>query len=1263
MAYTNYILFNNVFLKNLEPTEEESTVAHYLVHETARDWYHPENFASTELIAEKWLRPLLNAQSLDLAHAELSDPDAWYIVAPWDPETHLALCLVAPKGTDLDGHNEEGRIQKGDHWMIQAVNLARGPEDTTIRWVVLTNGEQWRLLDAHSLRRYEAYLEIDLVDLLQGEQDPLAAYLFYRLFRLEESFERDEQSGKNKLDAFLEESTKATESTEAYLKTSISDNLSIPGDNDGIMAHLCMGIVNAVDPSGQRVFSEAERVAIYRDATYLLYRLLFILYAEARGLLPVSNPAYEKVSLNRLIDEAKEMHISGEQALPGASQTYLWEQTDILFSAIYHSDEGLGIPAYNGSLFDNQDKPYLRDTKIENSYLSNALYELAFLLDPDDESYQERIDYCDLSVRHLGNLYEGMIDYRLFIAEEALYARRDKNNKVKYLPADKTEQKPTDEVIEPGKVYFAQSPHERKATGTHYTAEELVEKLVRQTVLRLLDERWEAFQPKLHEWLAEIEATPPGSRREGLQAYVDDQLENFVNEQVLSLRICDPAMGSGHFLVHIAHQLANYIVSVLSSTPWMNPSVNLNSAYWRRRAVENCLYGVDVNRMAVELAKLSLWLATMEYGRPLSFLDHHLKLGNSLLGVHLDEIASILTDSALNQQTRKTQIAEAEGQYGFREMPQLERNLHKAQALLTDIAEKVVRAAEDIHQQAYNYEQVEAILQPYKQVGDLLVAQKMGWKIKENDLQSLAKALEIGSQEMLKDQQKELLAQGQLSLENQCTFHWPLEFSQIFLYNNSIEYKEQVGFDIVIGNPPFLGGSKISSELGNAFLHFVKISFPESGAQTDLCAYFFRLGFNIINHGRYIGLVATNTISQGDTRKAGLAYILQHGGVITYVDRFVKWPGVATVEINLVSIFKRIDNDISELSNILLDSREIPFISSWLDDLPETEPLSLNQNFRKAFLGDSIKGKGFILSKSEFSELATKNPKNSSCIFPFPNGIDINSDPRQEPSRMVICFSDWTLNQAEQYPDLIKIVRERVKPQRDKNRDDVPIQAKRKRYWWLFGSQSTELYKNAQKFERVLARSRVSELHTITFLPNNMRFGDSLVVFLFNDHYHFALLQSYIHEVWLRRQASSLRTDIRYTPTNCFQTFPFPQSVTPKNQQAAELIGQDYYEHRQNVMLETQLGLTKTYNRFHDQVCQDSDIQTLRRLHVEMDAAILACYNWEDIELEYNFYPNDRKKIRYIPSQDAQREIFIRLIDLNQKIAAEEAEETNGNNE
>ena len=190
-----------------------------------------------------------------------------------------------------------------------------------------------------------------------------------------------------------------------------------------------------------------------------------------------------------------------------------------------------------------------------------------------------------------------------------------------------------------------------------------MERLVRQTVVRLLEERWAAFKPKLEKWLAEIETTPDEAARARLRSYVDSQLEAFVREQILSLRICDPAMGSGHFLVHIAYTVTNFILEVLSATPWDNPAINLDPSYWRRLVVENCLYGVDINGMAVELAKLSLWLATMQLGRPLSFLDHHLKRGNSLLGARLSEITEVLAQSELNKRTRATVIAESKGQY------------------------------------------------------------------------------------------------------------------------------------------------------------------------------------------------------------------------------------------------------------------------------------------------------------------------------------------------------------------------------------------------------------------------------------------------------------------------------------------------------------------------------------------------------------------------------------------------------------------------
>jgi len=1238
MAYSNYLLFNNIFLKNLHPGEDELAAASYLVHESARDWYRNADLSSPSSTAETWIKPLLNQQSLDLAPCGVEEKNAWFIVAPWKRDAPLALCYVVPHTAGLDGHTSEKALPKGQHWMIQAVNLALDLRERPLRWVVLTNGVQWRLLDSQALRRYEAYLEVDLYRLLNGEDDPLAAYLFYRLIRLDNSLEWDETLNCNRLDAFLEQSARATEATEAYLKSAVSDNLDAPG-GAGIMAQLCMGTVRAIDPAGTKAFSEQERAAIYRDATYLLYRLLFILYAEARGLLPMDRPDYRAVSLNYVIDEAAELRLHPDKA--AAKPTGLWKQLTTLFNAIHYSDEYLGIPPYNGGLFEDQDKPFLTQYEIENVYLAEALCELAFLPDPKGEGPPERIDYCDLSVRHLGSLYEGMIEYQLFIAERELLARRSKDGKVEYLPAADQVMRSTDELIHAGRVYFAQSPHERKATGTHYTAEDLVARLVKQTVGRLLDERWQIFKPKLDEWLAEIEATPDEPTRQRLRHFTDSQLEAFVREQVLSLRICDPAMGSGHFLVYAAHTLTGFTLQTLSSTMWDNPAVDLDPDHWRRQVVERCLYGVDINGMAVELAKLSLWLATMEPGRPLSFLDHHLKQGNSLLGANLAEIIEILNTDEFNRRTPKLIQAEARGQRSFRTLPQVQQRLLQVTDLLERISTREVAERADVEQQEADYEAIQSLLKPYKRIGDLLVARKMGWKVNEADLGTLALVLETDALDKLSDNQQQALEEAEATLDNQRTFHWQLEFSDL-----SLHAEPSGSFDVVIGNPPFLGGAKISTQIGDAFLAFLKDRYQPSRQNTDLCAYFFRLGFLLLRKKGLLGMVATNTIAEGDTREGGLQVMLLDNGAIIYADRYVTWPGEASVEVNLVAIARTK----IQPGPRLLNGAKVACISSWLDDLPELAPNRLAQNQDKAFLGSVIHGSGFLLSKEEARSLITNNPRNASCILPYLIGQDINSDPNHSPSRMAIYFGDRTLEQAKQYPDLLSIVIERVKPYRDK--------LKGKEYrekWWRYGRDCVELRKKLPSFSRVLIRSRVSELHMIAFVPSNQVLSDATVVFTFDDFFHFALLQSSYHEIWLRRQASSMRTDIRYTPTDCFQTFPFPQALTQANRVVAEQVGRTYDKHRWQVMARTGLGLTQTYNRFHDPRCMDQEIMHLRHLHTRIDQAILACYGWEDIELQHDFYQNDRKKTRFMLPRDAQREIFTRLMALNQHIAAEES--------
>lgn len=898
----------------------------------------------------------------------------------------------------------------------------------------------------------------------------------------------------------------------------------------------------------------------------------------------------------------------------------------------------MGIPPYNGGLFENDDKVYLNQYKIANRFLAEALVELAYLSDSKDDKEPERIDYRDLSVRHLGSLYEGMIEYRLFIAEEELLARRDKDGKVKYLSAEKTERKPNDELLKTGKVYFAQSPHERKATGTHYTAEDLVERLVKQTVLRLLDERWQEFEPKLTQWLTEIDATPVETQRRRLQERVDSELDQFVESQVLSMRACDPAMGSGHFLVHIAHQMTNFILRVLTYTPWENANINLDADHWRKRVVENCLYGVDINQMAVELAKLSLWLATMQLGQPLSFLDHHLKQGNSLLGASLEEIEELLNQDDFSKPTAKSILAESKGQYMLMsQIRPLQQKIGEANTLLQKIASQIVTRAEDVHQQELDFEQVEEILAPYKRIGDLIVAQKMGLKPPINEIQNLAKAYEDNS--LLNDSQESWLGKVNLMLLNMHPLHWELEFPAVFWS------RSKNGFDIVIGNPPFLGGKKISSELGNPFMTFIRSQYPPAINTADLCAYFFRLAFQLLVSSGSMGLVATNTIAQTDTRETGLAEIIREGGIIYFADKFVKWGGDASVEVNLVCISKRKTN-----REVLLDGKHTPSVSSWLDSFPETLPLGLFQNKMRGFIGDFLRGKGFVLSEEEFMVFLEKSSGNADIIKPYLVGEDINDSPNQKPKRYVICFFDWDYKKASNYPDLLSHLLKYVKPERER-----VIQKFQRENWWLFAGYKKDLRGAVEPFERVMVRSRVSEYHMLVFTDKRNVCGDATVVFAFDDYYHFSLLQSWIHEVWLRRQASTLESRNRYTPTDCFQTFPFPQYPSDNYKKESEQAGMVFYEHRQRIMQQRQMGLTKTYNLFNNPTCWDEDIQQMRLLQTRMDCTILACYGWNDIDLQHDIYPNDRNKNHFMPSPAAQREIFTRLLALNQEIAAQEA--------
>jgi len=465
--------------------------------------------------------------------------------------------------------------------------------------------------------------------------------------------------------------------------------------------------------------------------------------------------------------------------------------------------------------------------------------------------------------------------------------------------------------------------------------------------------------------------------------------------------------------------------------------------------------------------------------------------------------------------------------------------------------------------------------------------------------------------------------------------HWPAEFPDVMVNG---------GFDAILGNPPFMGGKKISGQLGDRYRSYLADAYAPTGGVTDLCAYVYRRAFGMLRAGGHLGMVATNSIGQGDTREGGLALILAGGGTITAARRFVKWPGVASVEVNLLAIRRG-----PWSGDRCLDGETVPSISSRLDSEPEAEPRRLDGSRAGAFQGSVVLGLGFTLTPSEGEALIANDPRNRGCLFPYLNGEDLNSRPDQSPSRRVINFFDWPLEKAREFPDLLSILEQRVKPER--------ALVKRDRYrtrWWTFAENCPGLYSAIGPLRRVLVRAQVSELHAMCFVPQGYVYSMMLVVYAFDDDYHFALLQSIVHEAWVWRHASSLESRNRYTPTDCFDTFPFPQQPSQADQAEAARSGAEYHEHRRELMLARNLGLTKTYNLFNRADCHDADIARLRELHAAMDRAILACYGWSDLDPGHDFHGNERGQARYTISPDARREVLRRLLELNLEVAAAE---------
>ncbi len=527
--------------------------------------------------------------------------------------------------------------------------------ESQLPFAILTNGRQWRLIPrGHTpdQSRFETYLECDLAKLLELVRDCRKGgkKALETLWRVQEVFVRffllfspvgfaEVQGRKPLVQRAIAGSSEYRLGVGEGLKGRVFEALRIC--IEGFLSHA----PNQLDP-------QADLAACRANSFTLLYRLLFIMYAEDRGLLPYRiNDIYtdnrslgrhrdeiaqalDKITLGRLDDFAKD-------------KVGIWKELGKLFDLIDGGHERYGVPAYNGGLFDPDTHPFLATKGIPDWHLAHVIDQLGRTEDPHPQIGLARVDYRDLAIQHLGSIYEGLLElHPHYATQKMVVIRRDGREDGEEKTQPSAEPLPPGfEVVKeykPGEVYLLNNKGERRASGSYYTPNHIVDYIVEKALGPLCQRIAAQLQAEIDQAEADLKGT-----RNGRRQAIEDKLQALqadYDDRILALRVLDPAMGSGHFLLRVCQYLAEEIAtSPHTGDPDAAHAGSDESTltFWKRRIVERSIYGVDLNPVAVELAKLALWLETASTKQPLTFLDHHLRCGNSLVGASIEAMGAL----------------------------------------------------------------------------------------------------------------------------------------------------------------------------------------------------------------------------------------------------------------------------------------------------------------------------------------------------------------------------------------------------------------------------------------------------------------------------------------------------------------------------------------------------------------------------------------------------------------------------------------------
>ncbi len=804
----------------------------------------------------------------------------------------VVSCLAYPWNRYLDGRDEARDAKTPDE--NPGARVVTVLESGEVPWAIVTNGKLWRLYSARTHSRSTNYYEIDLDETL-AMTDPNEAFRYFWLFFRLSAFVtrevwRDGQAREASfLDRLLDESESYAKALGERLKERVFEQV-FPHFAAGFIEHLKgqVGLTGSRQPSLlpiaeqlslKREPDEAFRRQVFNGTLTLLYRLLFLLYAESRDLLPVKEMrGYWERSLIRLKEDiAEKAGPIGDTAPDQLRKAYraspdatdLYDRLLSLFSVIDSGSRELNVPLYNGGLFitnpesanqtqEAETARFLTTYKIPDRYLALGLDLLARDLD-DKRQDLVFIDYKSLGVRQLGSIYEGLLEFKVRIAQEKMAVVRGQATEevIPYREAVKSRARVLtigqrrnghERVYQPGDVYLENDRQERKASGSYYTPDHIVKYIVESAVGPMLARKFDELRPKFREAqqaYRKAEVRNEGLRKQGLKpddpAKVANTYVGLVDD-LFDLKVLDPAMGSGHFLVEAVDFICDRILGeregFLRAFPW-NPvtkflqdtrdaivtemqrqevSVDTDRLtdinLLKRHVLKRCAYGVDLNPMAVELTKVSLWLDCFTIGAPLSFLDHHLKCGNSLIGTTVQEVQAELAKNT------KGHVADLFGG-PF-------QGLLSGTAAMLDIARSPDATVGQAEFSRSRYGDLERNQLPFKAALDIWVSHHFGNSKAKEVLtlvgDNVVEKIRSGG-EGLSPEYRDAISNAASTGEDKRFFHWDLEFPEAFvdLGRGTWKNKKSQGFDAVVGNPPY--DVLATRELGydvSAFVEYTK---------------------------------------------------------------------------------------------------------------------------------------------------------------------------------------------------------------------------------------------------------------------------------------------------------------------------------------------------------------------------------------------------------------------------------------------------------